>query len=58
MRVIITLDRYDGAESKQKEVDLENIQISDLAMYLTEAQTASVTITKVADIQKMVRKME
>ncbi|KAE8546115.1 hypothetical protein [Marinobacter nauticus] len=58
MRVTITLDRYDGSQSKQKEVNLEEVQMSDLIMLLTEADTAGVTITKVKDIRKMVERME
>lgn len=58
MKVTITLDRYDGSQSKQKEVNLEEVQMSDLIMLLTEADTAGVTITKVKDIRKMVERME
>jgi hypothetical protein len=58
VKVVITLDRYDGSHSKQKEVNLEEVQMSDLIMLLTEAGTAGVTITKVKDIRKMVERME
>lgn len=57
MRVIITLDRYDGSQSQSKDVNMENIPMSQLVMYMTEADVASVTITKAQDVRKMVEKM-
>lgn len=57
MKVMITLDRYDGSQSQSKEVDMEEIPMRQLVMYMTSADVASVTITKAQDLQKMVRMM-
>ncbi|KII34869.1 hypothetical protein NL64_06300 [Pseudomonas fluorescens] len=46
MRVIITLDRYDGAQGKQLTLDLAEISLNQLTFYLMEASVCGVTITK------------
>lgn len=58
MKVMITLDKYDGSQSQSKEVHMEDIPMSQLLMYMTQGDVASVTITKAQDIRKMVEKMD
>lgn len=58
MKVTITLDYWDGTKSKTKDVDgLEGVaSITDrIAFAMMESGVASVTITKVPSLDKMVR---
>lgn len=58
MKVTITLDYWDGSKSKTKDVSgLEDVAAiaNQIAFTMMESGVASVTITKVPSIDKMVR---
>lgn len=57
MRVIVTLDRYDGAQGKQIAVDLSEISLNQLSFYLMEAGTCGVTITKDKPLAKVCERL-
>lgn len=57
MKATITLDSWDGSESKSKDVDLEEVRMSDLIMLMMGAGVAGVTITKHTHLNKAVSKM-
>ena len=56
---IVTLDYYDGSESKTVLMDLDEVstRISGLMFKLMQANTAGITITKHVSPAKMVDKM-
>lgn len=46
MKVIVTLDRYDGSSSQLKMADLEEIDARSLFYAMMEANVCGITITK------------
>lgn len=46
MRVIVTLDRYDGSSSQLKIADLEEIDARSLFYAMMESNVCGITITK------------
>lgn len=58
MKVLITLDRYDGSQSQLKEVDLESVRMSDLVWQMMQANVCGFTVTKLDSASKMVRKLD
>ena len=58
MKVIVTLDYYDGSQSKFVECDPEEIPRSGIMMRLMQRDVCGYTVTKVRDITKAVKLME
>lgn len=58
MKVLITLDTYDGSKSKTREVDLENVSGQQLMYLMMQADVYGVTITKADTLLKGVQRME
>lgn len=57
MRVVITLDRFDGSRSQGKELYLDGSGFTQLAFMLAEKSVAGATITK-ADVLNGIKQME
>jgi hypothetical protein len=57
MRVILTLDRYDGSQGKQRTLDLEGLSMRDLIFAMMEADVCGVTITKDKPLAKVCEKL-
>lgn len=53
MKVIVTLDRYDGSSSQIKVGDLEDIDARSLFYAMMEANVCGVTITKDKNLMKV-----
>lgn len=57
MRVIITLDRYNGVSSQLKITDLETFDTRQLLFAMTESDVCGVTITKDKPLLKVTEKL-
>lgn len=57
MRVILTLDRYDGSQGQQSHRDLEAVSMRDLTFYLMESDVCGVTITKDKPLAKVCHRL-
>ena len=58
MKCLITLDRYDGTQSKSIVVDdLGGISMSSMVFKLMQADICGFTVTKVIPAEKAVEKM-
>lgn len=58
MRVLVTLDHYNGSQSKVKEVDLETFNVRDLIFSMTSSSVCGFTVTKLDSAAKLLRKIE
>jgi hypothetical protein len=58
MKVLVTKDYYNGYRSITKEMHLEDITGSRLALVLCEDGVASITITRSVPLQKMIDDMD
>lgn len=52
MRVVVTLDKYDGSKSKTAELDLDGFGLNQLAFMLMNRDVCGATLTKVLDLRK------
>lgn len=57
MRVIITLDRYNGESSQLKMTDVESIDLRSLVFAMMENDVCGVTITKDKPLFKITEKL-
>jgi hypothetical protein len=57
MRVIITLDRYNGESSQLKIGDLESVDLRSLIYAMMESDVCGVTITKDKNLFKVMDKL-
>ena len=57
MKVHITLDKYDGSESKIVTTDLGGISMNQIAFQLMSPDVCGMTITKAVKIEKLIGKM-
>lgn len=57
MRVIITLDRYNGESSQLKIGDLESLQMNQIIFAMMESGVCGVTITKDKPLLKVMEKL-
>ena len=58
MKVIITLDRYNGESSQIKQCDLEDVDTRSLIYAMMSSDVCGVTITKDTSLLKAVGKMK
>jgi hypothetical protein len=58
MQVFITLDRFDGSQSKIKCCDLEDFNVRSLVFQMMSSDVCGVTITKVVKNTKLIQKMK
>lgn len=58
MLVNVTLDRYDGSESKSLQVDLADFPVRDLIFKMMESDIYGFTVTKVNTLIKACKKLE
>jgi hypothetical protein len=58
MKVIITLDRYNGESSQIKACDLEDIDLRQLMYAMLESDVCGLTITKDKPLMKAIDKMK
>ena len=58
MKVLVTLDYYDGSQSKFVECEPEEIPRSGIMMRLMQRDVCGYTVTKVRDILKTVSLIE
>lgn len=58
VKASITLDFYDGSQSKSKEVFLEEVSMHDLIFMMMKAGVAGITITKIERLDKMLSHMK
>lgn len=58
MRVRITLDKYDGSQSKLKSCDMENISMPGLILSMMARDVCGITITKDVSLDKMIKLTE
>ncbi len=56
MKVEITLDFWDGSQSKTVTRSLDGTNITDLMFKLMSANVAGCTITKLIKVEKMIKK--
>ena len=57
MRVIITLDRYNGESSQLKIADLESFNIQSIVFAMMESDVCGITITKDKPLLKVTEKL-
>ena len=57
MKVVITLDRYDGSKGKSREIDLENFPSRQMVMMMLESDVCGFTVTKLPSIKKLIQKL-
>lgn len=57
MRVIVTLDRYDGSSSQLKIADLEEIDARSLFYAMMESNVCGITITKDKNLMTVTEKL-
>jgi hypothetical protein len=58
MKVIVTLDRYDGSQSQLGEIDMDSFSARDMMWRMMEADVAGFTVTKKPPLHKLVKKLE
>ena len=56
MKVLITLDHYDGSQGKSVECELAEISLNQFAFQLMSAKVCGFTVTKVGNLVKAVEK--
>lgn len=56
MKVIITLDRYDGSQSQLKQTTLDDLDTRALIYAMMEADVCGITITKDKNLNKVSEK--
>lgn len=57
MKVIITLDRYNGESSQLKVTDLESVDLRSIIYAMMESEVCGVTITKDKNLLKVTERM-
>lgn len=57
MRVIITLDRYNGESSQLKVTDLESVDLRSIIYAMMESEVCGITITKDKNLFKVMEKL-
>lgn len=58
MRVVVTLDYYDGSQGKAVEIDAEELPTRELLLRMTSRDVCGFTVTKLKDITRAVEIME
>jgi hypothetical protein len=58
MKVSVTKDYWNGYRSITKEMNVEDIHGSKLALALSEKGVASITITRTMSLDKIVKEMD
>ena len=53
MKLLVTIDYWDGSPGKTREVYPEEIQGSQIAMQLNSADVASITLTRIPNLLKV-----
>jgi len=56
MKVLVTLDYYDGRESKSVETDLEGLDMQSFVYSLMSACVCGFTVSKIGNLTKQVEK--
>lgn len=58
MKVNVTLDYYDGTQSKSITIDAEDMPVRDLVFKMMQRDVCGFTVTKSENLSKVVSKME
>jgi len=58
MRVLITLDRYDGALGQSREINLEALNTRELMFAMMGGEVCGFTVTKMASPEKLMREVD
>ena len=56
MKVIVTLDYYDGSQSKSKLVQLDSLDITFLKLTLMNKDVCGMTVTKLENLSRIMDK--
>ena len=57
MKVIVTLDRYNGESSQLKVADLEDVDLRSIVYAMMESDVCGITITKDKPLLKVAEKL-